>query len=78
MTHTVHLHRVLRAPPERIFRAFPDAKPVFQDFLVRAVEARVDEPVRTARSLAGHAFEMPFSGGGVFKDKGGGEKDRRL
>jgi uncharacterized protein YndB with AHSA1/START domain len=25
MTHTVQLHRVLRAPPERIFRAFTQA-----------------------------------------------------
>ena len=25
MTHTVRLHRVLRAPPERIYRAFLDA-----------------------------------------------------
>lgn len=25
MPHTIHLHRVLRAPPERIFRAFTQA-----------------------------------------------------
>ncbi|MFB9067592.1 SRPBCC family protein [Pseudofulvimonas gallinarii] len=24
MTHTIHLHRVLRAPPERVYRAFLD------------------------------------------------------
>jgi uncharacterized protein YndB with AHSA1/START domain len=24
-THTIRLHRVLRAPPERVYRAFPDA-----------------------------------------------------
>ena len=63
---------------ERVVRVLPDRKPVLEDLLVGAVEARIDEPLGAARALAGHAFEEALSGRRILEHEGRGEKDRRL
>ena len=63
---------------QRILGLVPDRQAVLQNFLVRPVEARIDQPVGAARTLAGHALEMALAGGGIGKDEGRGQEDRRL
>jgi hypothetical protein len=61
---------------QRVLRVFPQAEAVFEDLLVRAVEARIDETFRAAGPLAGDALEMALAGGRVLEDEGRGEEDR--
>ena len=61
--HTIHLHRVLRAPPERVYRAFLDA-----DALVRWLPPYgFTAQVHQMDARVGGVFRMSFtnfSGGG--------------
>jgi hypothetical protein len=63
---------------ERVLGTFPDAEAVFEDLLIGAVEARIDESVGAARALAGDALEMALARGGIGEDEGRGQEDRRL
>ena len=63
---------------ERVLGIFPDGEAILQYFLVGPVEARIDQALGTTRTLAGHALEMAFAGGGIGKDEGGGQEDGRL
>ena len=42
---------------QRKLSLFPQGKAIFEDLLVGAVEARVDEAFGSTRTLAGHSFE---------------------
>src|SRR5690606_39465087 len=63
---------------QRVFRFIPYAEPVFENFLIGTVKARIDKPVRPAGSLAGNAFKMAFARCRIFKCKGRGQENRRL
>ena len=52
-THTIRLHRVLRAPPERVYRAFLDA-----DALAKWLPPN---------GFTGKVYQMDARGGGGFK-----------
>lgn len=69
-TGTVRLHRVLRAPPERVFRAFIDADAMAKWLPPYGFTARVEHlDVRT-----GGAFRMSFTNFGTGKSEAfGGE-----
>ena len=70
--------RHARGEAERILRLFPEAEPVLENLLIGAVEARIDQALRPARTLAGDALEVALAGGGILEDEGGGEEDGRL
>lgn len=56
-TNTVHLHRVLRAPPERVYRAFLDA-----DALVKWIPPNGFTAKMHAQDVkVGGAFRMSFT-----------------
>ena len=61
-----------------VLRAIPDGEAVFQNFLVRTVEARIDQPLGTAGPLTGNPLEMPFPCSGAFESEGRGEENRGL
>ena len=63
---------------ERVLGILPQAEPVLEDLLIGAVEARIDEAFGAAGPLAGDAFEMALSGGGILEHEGRGEEDGRL
>ena len=63
---------------ERVVGILPHRQPVLEDFLVGAVEARIDQALGAARALAGDAFEEALAGGRVLEHEGRGEEDRRL
>ncbi len=63
---------------QRVFRTVPDGEAVFQDLLVGRVEARIDEAVCAARTLAGDAFEVALAVGGAGEGESGSEEDGRL
>jgi hypothetical protein len=79
---TCQQHRGDRGHPrregQRLLGTFPHREPVFEDFLVRAVEARIDQPFGPAGALAGDAFEVAFARRGAFENIGRGQEDRRL
>ena len=54
------------------------AQPVLEDFLVGAVEARIDKALGAARALAGDSFEEAFAVRRILEHKGRGEEDRGL
>ena len=56
----------------------PDGEAVFEDFLIGAVEAAIDEAVGAAGALAGDAFEVALARRRAFEGESGGEEDRRL
>jgi uncharacterized protein YndB with AHSA1/START domain len=68
-THTVRLHRVLRAPPERVYRAFLDAD-ALQKWLpphgftakVHALDARVGDSYRMSFTHFGNGQSHSFGG----------------
>ena len=63
---------------ERVLGIFPQAEPVFENLLIGAVEARIDQALGAARPLAGDALEMALAGGRILEDEGRGEEDGRL
>ena len=63
---------------QRVLGILPQREPVLEDFLVGAVEARIDQPLGAARALAGDALEEALAVGGVLEHEGRGEEDRRL
>ena len=63
---------------ERVVGVFPDGQAVLEDFLVGAVEARIDEALGAAGALAGDAFEEALTSGRILEHEGRGEEDRRL
>src|SRR3954451_12268522 len=63
---------------ERVVSVLPNREAVLEDLLVRAVEARIDEALGAARTLAGHAFEEALTCRGVLEDESGCQEDRRL
>ena len=80
--HQREQHRRDRGHPageaQRIRRLFPDAEPILQYLLVGPVEARIDEPFRSPRPLAGDALEVALARGRTLEHEGGGQEDRRL
>lgn len=81
MTHTIRLHRVLRAPPERIYRAFLDAQAMAKwlpphGFTgeVHHLDARVGGSYRM--SFANFSTGSRHSFGGVFLELVPGERIR--
>ena len=61
-----------------VLRPVPDGEAIFEDFLVRPVEARIDKPFRAARALAGNAFEMALARRRILECESAGEEDRGL
>src|SRR3546814_10783406 len=58
--------------------AVPHRETVLENFLVRAVEARIDEAVGRPFALSGDMFEETLARGGAFKGEGRGQEDWRL
>ncbi|MGZ0018611.1 SRPBCC family protein [Nitrosomonas sp. wSCUT-2] len=56
-THTVRLHRVLRAPPERIYRAFLDADALVKWLPPNGFTAKVHH----SDARVGGSFKMSFT-----------------
>lgn len=56
-THTVRLHRVLRAPPERIYRAFLDADALVKWLPPHGFTAKVHH----MEAKTGGSFKMSFT-----------------
>lgn len=56
-TNTVHLHRVLRAPPERVYRAFLDADAMVKWLPPNGFTARM----HVQEVKVGGAFRMSFT-----------------
>lgn len=68
-THTIRLHRVLRAPPERVYRAFLDADALSKwlppngfTCKVHALDARVGGSYRMSFTNFGNASSHAFGG----------------
>ncbi len=57
MTHTIRLHRVFRAPPERVYRAFLDADAMVKWLPPNGFTAKVHH----MESKVGGAFRMSFT-----------------
>lgn len=57
MSHTIRLHRVLRAPPERIYRAFLDAAARVKWLPPEGFTAQVDQ----LDARVGGSFRMSFT-----------------
>lgn len=56
MTHTIRLHRVLRAPPERVYRAFLDADAMVKWLPPNGFTAKIHH----LEPEVGGAFRMSF------------------
>src|SRR3546814_15535652 len=63
---------------EAVVGAVPHRETVLENFLVRAVEARIDEAVGRPFALSGDMFEETLARGGAFKGEGRGQEDWRL
>src|SRR3546814_4444254 len=63
---------------QRVLGILPHAEAILEDFLIGAVEARIDQPLGAAGALAGDAFEMALAGGRAGENEGRGREDRRL
>ena len=57
MPNTLHFHRVLRAPPERVYRAFIDAEALVKFLPPYGFTAKVDH----LDARVGGAFRMSFT-----------------
>lgn len=57
MTHTIRLHRVLRAPPERVYRAFLDADAMVKWLPPNGFTAKIHQ----MEPKVGGAFRMSFT-----------------
>ena len=57
MTHTIRLHRVLRAPPERVYRAFLDADAMVKWLPPNGFTAKIHH----MEAKVGGAFRMSFT-----------------
>ena len=57
MTHTILLHRVLRAPPERVYRAFLDADAMVKWLPPNGFTAKIHH----MEAKVGGAFRMSFT-----------------
>src|SRR5690606_15857232 len=57
---------------------FPHAEAILEDFLIGAVEARIDEAFGAAGALAGDPFEMALARRRAGENEGRGREDRRL
>ncbi|CAB5370589.1 unnamed protein product [Rhizophagus irregularis] len=55
---------------QSVLGLFPYAQAIFEDFLIRPVEARIDQPFGAAGPLAGHPFEMALACGGIGENIG--------
>src|SRR4051812_44562801 len=61
---------------KRVVGVLPYREAVFEDFLVGAVEARIDQALGPARALAGHPLEKALTRGRILEHEGRGEEDR--
>ena len=57
MTHTIRLHRVLRAPPERVYRAFLDADAMVKWLPPNGFTAKIHH----MEAKVGGTFRMSFT-----------------
>ncbi len=63
---------------EAVVGAVPDREAILEDFLVRAVETRIDEAVGGPFALAGDMLEKALARRRAFEGEGRGQEDRRL
>ena len=77
---SLQLERARNGKNEHLNMIVPidDLKPILEDLLIGAVEARIDEALGAAGALACHAFEEAFTGGRILEHEGRGKEDRRL
>ena len=63
---------------QRVLGSVPHRETIFEDFLIRAVEARIHKAFRSPFAQAGDAFEVALAGRRAFEGEGAGEEDRCL
>ena len=85
--HVARLHQRKQSGRDRghaagkeqgILRLFPDRQPVLGNFLIRPIEARIDETLGATGSDSRYTFKMPLAGRRTFEGEGGRQEDRRL